>query len=130
MEVGKAMRLFNTLIAGIALMAVQALAADINGDWKGTMPSRDGNSRRVSFHFKASGATLTGSFMGPMGHDVEISGGKVTEHGVAFDVAMDFNGSMVKIHYTGKFSGDELKMKMQRQGASRSVEFALKKTAN
>ena len=120
--------LFSFALA--AMLTVPALAADFNGKWKGTMPSRDGNAREVSFLFHAEGSTLTGNFVGPMGREVAISDGKIDGEALAFSVSLDFNGSMVKVRYNGKLSGDDLSMKMQREGATRSVEFSLKKAGS
>ena len=113
-----------------AMLAVPALAADFDGKWKGTMPSRDGNAREVSFLFHSEGAALTGNFIGPMGREVAISDGKIEGEALSFSVSVDFNGSMVKIRYNGKLSGEDLTMKMQREGATRSVEFSLKKAGS
>ena len=121
------MRYQIALVTMAALMAVQALAADLNGKWKGAMPSRDGNARDISFQFQADGGNLTGSFIGPMGREIAIKDGKVSGDSISFSVSLELNGNFVKIGYTGKLSGEELSMKMQREGASRSVEFTLKR---
>jgi hypothetical protein len=121
------MRHLVALVTATAWLAVSATAADVNGKWKGAMPSRDGNAREVSFQFKAAGANLTGNFIGSMGREIEIKDGKVTGDSISFSLSLEFNGNMVKVNYTGKFSGDDLNMKMQREGAPRSVEFTLKR---
>ncbi len=121
------MRNLVALVTIAAALAIPAVAADIDGKWNGAMPSRDGNPREVSFQFKAEGAKLTGHFIGPMGREIAIQDGKVAGDSISFSVSLDFNGNMVKIGYTGKLSGGDLKMKMQREGASRSVEFTLKR---
>jgi hypothetical protein len=43
---------------------------------------------------------------------------------------MEFNGTAVKLLYSGKLAGEGLAMKMQREGAPRSVEFTLKKSGD
>ena len=121
------MRHLVALVTTTALLAISAMAADVNGKWKGAMPSRDGNAREVSFQFKTDGANLTGNFMGPMGREINIKDGRVAGDSISFSLSLEFNGSMVKVNYTGKFSGDDLNMKMQREGAPRSVEFTLKR---
>lgn len=113
-----------------AVLAVPATAAGIDGKWKGAMPSRDGNTREVVFQFKAEGANLSGNFVGPMGREIAIKDGKISADSISFSISLDFNGSMVKIDYTGKLSGEDLNMRMQREGASRSVEFALKRAGS
>ena len=121
------MRHLVTLATMVALLALPAFGADFNGKWKGAMPSRDGNSREAAFQFHAIGATLTGNFTGPMGREIEIKDGKVVGDSISFSVSLDLNGNMTKINYTGKLAGEDLNMRMQREGASRSVEFTLKR---
>ena len=123
------MRNLVALVTIAAALAIPAMAADIDGKWKGAMPSRDGNTREVAFQFKAEGGNLTGNFIGPMGREIEIKDGKVSGDAISFSVSLEFNGSMVKIGYTGKISAGDLNMRMLRDGASRSVEFTLKKAA-
>ncbi len=113
-----------------AMLAVPALAADFNGKWKGALPSRDGNTRDVAFLFHVEGGKLTGQFMGPMGREVAISDGKVEGDAISFAVSLDFNGSMVKVRYSGKLAGEDLKMTMQRDGVARAVEFSLKRAGS
>lgn len=110
------------------LLAAAALAADIDGKWKGNAPGRDGNTREIGFDFKADGAKLSGSMMGPMG-EVPISEGKVEGSDVSFKVVLQFNGNSMSMSYTGKLEGTELKLKMQREGAPRAMEMTLKKLA-
>ena len=108
------------------LLAAAALAADIDGKWKGNAPGRDGNTREIGFDFKTDGAKLSGSMMGPMG-EVPISEGKVEGSDVSFKVVLEFNGNSMSMSYTGKLDGTELKLKMQREGAPRAMEMTLKK---
>lgn len=121
------MRHLITLVTLAALSAIPVLSADVSGKWKGAMPSRDGNSREVVFQFQSDGPKLNGNFIGPMGREIAIADGKVSGDSISFSVSVDFNGSMVKIGYTGKLTGEDLNMRMQREGASRSVEFTLKR---
>ncbi|OYW12282.1 MAG: hypothetical protein B7X34_02055, partial [Acidobacteriia bacterium 12-62-4] len=68
--------------------ALSVFGADLTGKWKGSMPGRDGNAREISFNFKAEGAKLTGTMMGPMGNEIEISDGKVDAQDVSFKVVL------------------------------------------
>jgi hypothetical protein len=117
------------LVAALAF-TLSAFGADLTGKWKGSMPGRDGNAREISFQFKADGAKLTGSMMGPMGNEVEISEGKVDGQDVSFKVVLEFNGNTMSLNYTGKLEGDDLKLKMQREGAPRAMEMMLKKSGS
>jgi hypothetical protein len=111
-------------------LALSAFSADLTGKWKGSMPGRDGNAREISFTFKADGAKLTGSMMGPMGNEVAISDGKVEGQDVSFKVVLEFNGNAMSLNYTGKLDGDDLRLKMQREGAPRAMEMSLKKAGS
>ncbi len=112
------------------VFAMTAFCADLTGKWKGSMPGRDGNAREISFDFKADGAKLTGSMMGPMGNEIEISDGKVDGQDLSFKVVLEFNGNAMSLNYTGKLEGDDLKLKMQREGAPRAMEMILKKAGS
>lgn len=109
------------------VFALSAFGADLTGKWKGSMPGRDGNAREISFQFKADGPKLTGSMMGPMGNEIAISDGKVEGPDVSFKVVIEFNGNAMSLNYTGKLEGEDLKLKMQREGAPRAMEMMLKK---
>jgi hypothetical protein len=119
----------RTILLTLAVAAV-ALSADITGKWKGSVPGRDGNSREVAFDFKADGAKLSGTMMGPMGNEIAISEGKVAGEDVSFKVVLEFNGNSMSMSYTGKLAGEELKLKMQREGAPRAMEMTLKKAGS
>ena len=106
------------LVASFALMA-----ADVSGKWTFEQPGRGGNpGRPVTITLKADGAKLTGSVpgMGRGGDNppppTEITDGKVDGNNVSFTVKRETpNGSMV-IKYEGTVSGDEMKLKITRNG--------------
>jgi hypothetical protein len=106
------------LVASFALMA-----ADVSGKWTFEQPGRGGNpGRPVTITLKADGAKLTGSVpgMGRGGDNppppTEITDGKVDGNIVSFTVKRETpNGSMV-IKYEGTVSGDEMKLKITRNG--------------
>jgi len=98
------------------LLAVAAFAADVTGKWTAEVPGRGGNTMTQTFTFKADGSTLTGSIAGGRGGEVSISNGKVDGDNISFDVTREFQGNSMTFHYTGKVSGDTLKLKMEREG--------------
>jgi hypothetical protein len=106
------------LVASFALMA-----ADVSGKWTFEQPGRGGNpGRPVTITLKADGAKLTGSVpgMGRGGDNppppTEITDGKVDGNNVSFTVKRETpNGSMV-IKYEGTVNGDEMKLKITRNG--------------
>ena len=110
----------------VAITTIMAMAADIDGKWKGQLPGRDGNMREISFDFKADGSALSGSMQGFRG-DVPISDGKFENGAIQFKVSTNLGGSPIVMNYQGNLSGTELKMKMASENSPRSVEFQLKK---
>src|SRR6188508_3739174 len=100
------------LVLGFVLLAVPAFAADVDGQWTGTVETPMG-SIPVGFTFKADGATLTGTSLAPDGGEIAIKDGKIDGNKISFIVAIDFGGMPVVIGYNGvvapaeiKFTGD------------------------
>lgn len=110
----------------LALVSM-AVAADVDGNWTGERPGRDGNVMKVTFKFKAEGSTLTGSTT-MRDNEVPISNGKISGNDVSFDVKMEFGGNAMVMKYSGTVSGGEMKLKMTREGSDRTVEMTLKKS--
>ena len=107
------------LVASFALMA-----ADVSGKWTYEGPGRGGNpGRPVTITLKADGATLTGTVPagGRGGGDnppppIEITDGKVDGNNISFTVKREFNGNSMVIKYEGVVNGDEIKLKIMRNG--------------
>ena len=115
--------LFVTLAMAFALVLQ---AADITGKWVAQVPGRDGNTREVTFTFKADGETLTGSQSGAQGNEIPISEGKISGDNISFKVSMERGGNTITWNYTGAVSGNEIKMKRQG-GQGQAREFVAKK---
>ena len=104
------------LVASFALMA-----ADVSGQWTFEQPRRGGNpGRPVTITLKADGSTLTGTMpaggRGGAGDPIAISDGKVDGHHISFTVKREMNGNTMITKYEGVVSGDELKLKITRNG--------------
>ena len=125
------------LLFVVTLMLVVAfalMAADVTGKWVAEQPGRNGGpARQITFDLKADGATLTGTMTGGMGgggrrgsggggggaaapQAREISDGKVDGNNISFTVKVEFNGNTMVSKYEGTLSGDELKLKVTRDG--------------
>ncbi len=113
------------LVFGLILVASMAFAAPIDGKWAGEIPGMDGNPMKLSYTFKADGATLTGSTAGPDGKDIPIKNGKIDGNNVSFAVSIDFGGQEMTMEYKGVLSGDTLKLTLDMMG--QPMEFTLKK---
>lgn len=122
------MKIRTILAAGLIQLAAFsiALAADVTGKWTGEVQGRNG-PRPINFTLKADGDKLTGKILGMGGRETDITDGKVNGDEISFTVVNEFNGNTVKILYSGKVSGDELKMKSQREGGDRTQEFTAKR---
>ena len=104
------------LVASFALMA-----ADVSGKWTFEQPGRGGNpGRPVTITLKADGSTLTGTMpaggRGGAGDPVAITDGKVDGNNVSFTVKREMNGNSFVTKYEGTVNGDEMKLKITRNG--------------
>ena len=97
------------LAFSMLLLAAPAIAADVDGKWSGTLATPNGDIN-IAFEFKADGATLTGSAIGPDGSLVPIKNGKIEADKIAFVVTYDFGGMSIDITYTGVVSPTEIKI--------------------
>lgn len=99
---------FWSIAAGLCLLAVSSLAADVDGKWNGTMATPMGDAP-VAFVFKADGAKLSGSTTGPDGAEVKIADGKIDGTKLSFTVTFDFGGMPFTMNYSGVQNGNEIK---------------------
>jgi hypothetical protein len=115
---------FRTGLAAFFLLAVSAFAADVDGKWAGSMSTPMGDIP-VGFTFKAAGATLTGTTMGPDGADVAIKDGKVDGANISFSITFDFGGMPFTLTYKGVVSGDTIKFNVDAAGMP--IDLVVKK---
>ena len=114
------------VLALMAVCSLAVLAADASGTWKASMETPNG-AMEATFALKVDGDKLTGTVtMGQMGEGA-ISEGKVDGDNVSFAVVRDFNGNQVRINYTGKISGDEMKINGEVVGMDRKFEITAKR---
>ena len=89
-------------------VAGMAFAADIDGNWKGSMDMM-GQATEIGFTFKANGSELTGTHTGPQGNEFPISEGKIENDKISFVV--NVTGQMeMKLSYEGQIVGEEIKL--------------------
>jgi hypothetical protein len=105
--------LFATAVL-CAVFAGVALAADISGNWAGTMQAGD-NPVPLTFTFKQDGEKLTGSVTGPAG-PLEINEGKVVGDKVTFFVQADMGGTPTKFISEGVIKGEEISLNIRADG--------------
>ena len=119
------MRFVSTLMM-VLLLAVPALAADVDGKWVGVVAS-PGGEIPVSFTFKADGDKLTGSTSSPDGMEIAIKDGKIEGSNITFVVALDFGGMPFVMNYKGVVSPEQIKLTADIFG--QALEMVVKKDA-
>jgi len=100
-------------LAVFALAAVGVARAEDNfaGKWKGQIESQIG-LQKYTFDFKVDGTNVTGKAIGEreMGtNEVTLTEGSIGTSGITFVENLKFGDNEVRIVYTGKISGDEIK---------------------
>ncbi len=91
---------------------VSARAADLTGKWKAEFDTQIGVQKYV-FDLKADGEKVTGKATFERQDakgDVELQEGKIAKDVVSFVEPLKFQDQEIRIEYTGKLDGDELKL--------------------
>lgn len=84
-----------------------ALAADITGNWSGTLQMGD-NPLALTFTFQQDGEKLTGTVSTPQGEPLPLNEGKVVGDKVTFFVTTEMDGNPTKFVSEGIIKGDEI----------------------
>jgi hypothetical protein len=104
----------QTLITTAGTLALAAMAhADesVAGTWKGQFDSQIGQ-QKYTYVFKVDGTNVTGTATGEreMGtNTVVITEGKISNDELTFVEPLKFQDNELRIEYTGKVNGDEIK---------------------
>ena len=103
-----------TGLAAVALAFVGTASAQdtVTGKWQGQFDSQVG-LQKYTYDFKANGTNLTGRAVGISDNgtnNVAITDGMVSTNGITFVELLKFGDNDVRIEYTGKVSGDEIKL--------------------
>jgi hypothetical protein len=91
----------------VAFTAIGAHAADFNGKWTAEFDTAIG-VQKYTYEFHVDGTTLTGKAKNEHG-ETALTEGKIDGDAITFVENLNFNGMDIKIEYTGKISGDEIK---------------------
>ena len=84
----------------------------VAGKWKGEFDSQIG-VQKYTYEFKVDGTNLTGRAIGIRDEgtsDVAITDGRINKDEISFVESLQINDNDVRIEYTGKVSGDEIKL--------------------
>ena len=107
-------------VALVALCALAASAADINGKWVAQVPGREGTPMEQIYVFKVDAGKITGSVtvnFGGQAMEQKIVDGKLEGDAISFTTVMDFGGGEMKSLYKGTVAGSEMKLNRTREGA-------------
>jgi hypothetical protein len=113
------------LALGLLLAAAPVFAADIDGNWSGSLDTPNG-AVEIKFSFKADGDKLTGSSTGPDGSVVMFRDGNIMGSTLSFVQVVDFGGQSISFNYTGMLANGQLSLHTEFNGMP--MDFALKKT--
>jgi len=95
----------------LAVASLSALAADVTGTWKAEFETQRG-LQKYTITLKQDGTNVTGKAsveMTDQKREAEFKGGKVEGDTVTFIELLKIQDNEIKITYTGKISGDEIK---------------------
>ena len=114
------------LWALIALFAMTASAADIEGNWKGTADAANGPIERT-FTFKVDGKKLTGDTTSEMMGKSTIDEGTIDGDNLTFTIKVKFQDQDMTVSYKGKVGGDTMKLTGQFPNGGPTIEWNVKK---
>jgi len=106
---------FVVMAVLLAVVAGAALAADITGNWTGSMSMGD-NQFTLSYTFKQDGETLTGTVTGPQGDPLPLQDGKVQGDKLSFYVQFEGPNGAMKISSEGAIKGEEITLTTKMEG--------------
>jgi hypothetical protein len=102
-------------------------AADITGTWKGSAETPNGTIERT-FVFKVDGNKLTGETSSQMMGKSPINDGKIDGDNVSFTVTVKFQDNEMKLRYSGKVNGAEIKFHVESDGGM-TLDYLAKKVS-
>lgn len=120
--------LIRLLVTSTALLAFEAEAADVTGDWAARVPTADGE-RDYTFSLRQSGARLIGTARSQEGV-VALSSGTINHNSLSFIENVTVAGRRVVIEYMGEVvSDDEIRFKRTAVAPPYlTVEFVAKRS--
>lgn len=89
------------------LVAAPVFGADASGTWKASFDTQVG-VQNYTYTFQVDGNKLTGRAKSDNG-DTEITEGKINGDTITFVENLNYQGMPLRIEYTGKLTGDEIK---------------------
>src|SRR6185295_1242306 len=116
----------------LAAISMAARAADVSGTWKAEFDTQRG-LQKYTFALKQDGTTVTGKANVERDgekREAEFKEGKVEGDTVNFVEIINAQGNDLRITYTGKISGDEIKFTRQVGDFGKSEATAKRQATN
>jgi len=111
----------------IVCFAAIALAADITGNWAGSISVGD-NQYNLIYSFKQDGEKLSGTVVREGGGEpVPLNDGKVQGDKVTFFVQAERGGTLTKYIMEGAIKGDEITLTTRTEGGPDIGPMTLKR---
>ena len=122
---------FALLALVVPAYAQEKAKADVNGTWKWSFQTQDGQKRESTLKLKQEGEKVTGTVTGRQGAETEIKDGKIDAEGkLTFTVTREAGGNSVTMSYEGKVDGDTIKGKVSTKrgdGEARERDWEAKR---
>src|ERR1019366_1953391 len=99
-------------IAEYDIVAKRVMDSSVAGKWQGQFDSQIG-TQKYTYEFKVDGTNLTGTAVGITDNGTNnstLTEGKIVQDAISFVEPLSFGGNDIRIEYTGKVSGDEIKL--------------------
>jgi hypothetical protein len=84
-----------------------AFGATVEGKWKAQFDTQMG-TQNYTYEFHVDGSKLTGTATNDHGQ-TQITEGKIDGDTITFVEPLSFNGNDIRIEYTGRINGDQIK---------------------
>ena len=125
-RIGTMLRGVLTPLTMVLAVAAIALAADIDGKWKGELDAPDGQKITNTFTFKVYGEKVTGTvFSSRSGTEAPIEDGTLKADALSFSITRNIEGTQMKLRYAGKVKADEIAMTVSGDVGGQSFEMQL-----
>jgi hypothetical protein len=125
------MRVLSVVAAAVVVLLSAGMpSADVQdaaGAWNLSYRTRDGQTRTSTLTLKIEGNQVSGTLSSPRG-TVPIDEGTVDGDSIAFAIIRVGFGDTIRIDYTGKISGDTMRLTMTA-GARDPVDVTAKRAA-
>lgn len=122
---------FAALALALGFQSYVALAAENNpaGTWKSSFTTSEGQTIESTFKLKQEGDKLSGIVIGRNGNEYPMDEVKLTGDQLSFKLIRERNGEKVTTKVAAKFSGDNLKGKLESNwgGEDRTADWEAKR---